>query len=331
MNDKQTNRLTAKKANMKFMDDNSTVYAGNTKMIGLVTAIKGNITTIETQAAIQSQNTTGATDTQNTKWRLAAKDATHVSTGLKGYFLDIDDETQYKLVDYTFTDFFNVKKAKALSRMTTVHDIADGITIGLLADFHIVASDITDLASSMAAFSAAEPVKRNMVEVTSGATKLIAQTFTIMDTKYKKLDLLVDGMKETHPEFVTGYHMTNKIIDLGKGHKTASLQMAINSIETIFYNQFEVGYYFTVRNNSDVDIWIGLSSAKNQAPETDLIKVLAKSELVVKLPKSALGFTTRYFCVMNQSKIYTANVVVIMSKTASASGTGEVELSGIPK
>lgn len=331
MYDRQTNTLTMGKTNMKFMDDNSTVYAGNNKMIGLVTDIKGCITIIEAQAAIQSHNTTGATISQNMFWEAAAKDATHVSTGLKGYFLDINNPTQYELIDYTKTDFLRGKKATALAKMTTVHDIAAGLTIGLLADFNIVATDITSLATSMQAFSDAEPVKRNMVEVTSGATKIIAQQFAIMRLKYKKLDLLVNGMKDAHPEFAAGYFMTRKIIDLGKGHKTADLQMAINSIETIFYNQFEVGYYFTVRNNSDVDIWIGLSSAKNQAPETELIRVLAKTELIVSLPKSALGFTTRYFCVMNQSKIYTANVVVLMSKTASASGTGQVELSGIPK
>lgn len=331
MNTKQADDQAMSKATMKYMDDNSTVYTGNTKITGLVADIKVCNTTIDDQAAIQSQNTTGATITQNIKWEDAAEKSAKLSTGLKAYFIDIDDQTHYKLVDYTVSDFLRGKKVAALARMNTVHDIAAGITIGLLADFGIVASDVTDAATAITLFNNAEPVKRNMVEVTSTATKIIAEQVKIRRTKFKKLDLLVNVMSDSHPDFVTGYHTVRKKIDVGKGHKTEIVEMTTNSIRTIFYNKFEVGYSFLVRNNSDVEILVGLSSGKNLAPETDLIKVEAQTELVVKLPKSARGFTSRYFSIVNQSKIYKAHVVVIMSKSASTSGAGEVELSGIPK
>ena len=341
MTDNQTNYLTMGKTTMSFMDNFSTLWNTNAIIFGLVTNIKGSIASIEAKAIIQDLNSTGATDTQKTLWEDAAQKALHLCTGLKGYYLINNDETMYKEVDFTISDFLKCKKADALTRMNTVHNTAAGIPIATLAPYSIIASDITDLTTAIAKFDASETVKRNMVSDAKDATTDIAEYFAAMRIDFKKLDLMVDTMNVAQPEFCRTYHYNREIIDLGKGHVTAEMNLQPQEVETAFGNKFKAGYSFTVRNHSNGEVFAGLTTMENPppippippipTPEYPLVIIPGNSEMVLDIPSDAVGISNHYLGIYNPNEFDDAHVTLIMAKGKSQSNAPHSELSGAVK
>jgi len=331
MTEEQINYTGMSKTNMAYMMLKILIWTLNLKITARVNAIRDFITDIDNYSEVQEMSTTGATKDQNVLWFLAADDAIHICTGLKGYYFDEGDNTNFEAVKYSFWDFMKCKKSVALDRMKLIHTKASLITITDLKDYSIVASDLTNFSAAIAAFEDAQPIKRIMVADKKVATAKIAEDIAGIMNEYISLDFLVDAMKRDQPAFNEGYHATRTIYDLGSGHDTVELNVGPEMCATAFENRFEAGYSFLVRNHADVGILAGLTSAANGKPESTPVAIAAKSAAVLVIPKEAIGMLTRFLSIQNESKLYSAKVTIIMSKEVSQSDAQKIIMTGIPK
>jgi len=331
MTEDQINYTGMSKTNMAYMALKILIWTLNDKITARVNAILDFLTDIDNYSEIQEMDTTGATKDQNVLWFVAGDDAYHICNGLKGYYFDEGDNTNFEAVKYSFWDFMKCKKAVALDRMKLIHSKVSLITIGDLKDYSIVASDVTNLGTAIADFEAAQPKKRILVADKKVATAKIAEDIAGIMKEYISLDFLVDGMKRAQPAFTEGYHSTRTIYDLGTGHDTVELNVGPEMCATAFENRFEAGFSFLVRNYADVGILAGLSSSANGKPESTPVEIAAKSEAVLVVPKEAIGMLTRFLSIQNESKLYSARVTIIMSHEVSTSDAMKIILTGIPK
>jgi len=331
MTEEQTNYVGMSKTNMAYMTLKILIWTLNLKITARVNAIKAYITDIENNSEIQEADTSGATKDQNNLWFIAGDLAFHICTGLKAYYIDENDTVNFTEVNYNFWDFMKCKKLKALDRMKLILTKASEITIGDLVDYQIVAADLTKLHTAIADFEASQPVKRIMVANRALATAKIAEDVKGIMKEYVSLDLLIDAMKRTQPDFVKGYHDTRMIYDLGHGHNTAELNVGPEMCATAFENKFEAGYSFLIRNHADVGILVGLGLIANGKPESTPVTIPAKTDVVLVVPKEAIGMLTRFLSIQNPSKLYSANVTIIMSEGESESKAEKIVLTGIPK
>ena len=331
MTEDQINYVGMSKTNMAYMVLKISFWTANLKITARVNAIKAFLLDLENNAEVQEMDTSGATKDQNILWFLAANLAYQIDIGLKAYYIDEEDNVNFTAVNYNFWDFMKCKKLTALDRMKLIHSKVSLIDIEDLEDYQIVAADVTNLNSAIAAFEAAQPVKRIMVADKKAATAKIAEDIKGIQKEYVSLDLLIEAMKRTQPEFVKGYHDTRMIYDLGHGYNTAELNVGPEMCATAFENKFEAGYSFLIRNHGDVGILVGLGLIANGKPETTPVTVPAKSEIVLVVPKEAIGMLTRFLSIQNPSKLYVAAVTIIMSKEVSQSDAEKVVITGIPK
>jgi len=331
MTEDQINYVGMSKTNIAYMVLKISFWTSNLKITSRVNAIKAYLTDIENNAEVQEMDTTGATDDQNFLWFVAADQAFHIITGLKAYYIDEKDTVSFKEINYSFWELMKCKKLTALDRMRLIHKKVSLIDINDLEDYQIVATDVTKLNSDTLAFEAAQPIKRIMVADKKVATAKIAEDIAGIQTEYVSLDLLVEAMKRAQPAFVKGYKDTRIVYDLGHGHDTAELSVGPEMCATAFENKFEAGYSFLIRNHADVGILVGLGLIANGKPETTPVAVPAKSEIVLVVPKEAIGMLTRFLSIQNPSKLYVATVTIIMSKDVSKSDAEKVVITGIPK
>jgi len=318
--------------NTTYMITNNTVWNSNSTISGYMTTITTEKTAWDAEAQIQDLDTTGATDAQTSKRIAAALETVHVIKGLKGYYLSINDDTNYKFINHSISKLLRCSKTEALTKMRNVHDNAAAINpISLLDNFYVTNADLISQNNAISAFATSQNAKQTVKDVSVLATARLKQHVKVIKATYKKLDPIIAAMAAVEKVFAEGYVQSRIIYKMGKGHGTASLTIEPLKNKTLFANKFEAGYSFTIRNNSNYPIQVGLSKTENGTIDTTPITIPGKSELVIVIPKDAIDMLTRYLCIQNISNMDNAKVTVIMSKGKSQSKASQVEVSGIPK
>ena len=319
---------TMGKTNLSFMDLHHLIWGTNNTIMGHYNYIKAEFAEVDAEEAVQRDATTGATAEQNADWMDAADQTTHVCSGIKGYYLNIDDHINYDQVDFSHWNFIKCSKDEALVKMNTVLTHAAAITITLLADYYVTAGEITGLGTAIQKFSDSTPVKKIMTDDVKTATSNIPVHFANIRKRYKKLDPIIEAMKATQADFAKGYKFSREIVNVGKGHKTVELHMMPLQTETAFYNQFEAGDSFVIINPNKQAITVGFATKEHGAPETDTATVPGLSRLVVRISEKAGVLAARYLSVVNTAPLDDAHVTILLAHGVSQSKAGQVELIG---
>jgi len=245
--------------------------------------------------------------------------------------MDLNDETNFKEINFTLSSFKAGTKGQILTRMKRVHDRAAGIPIATLNDYGLEATDITSLNTAIVSYEKATGVKKSMTDASGNAGKQIKSNLTEMSKSFKKLDYLVFPLSLTNSSFVNQYRLAREVINRGKGHRTNHLSITGGTSVTSFGDHLEPGDSITITNYSDDIVKAGLATAENTAPVTDEIIIDRKGKLVLNIPKDAVLFVVKYFSVLNPNRNIEAKVTIMLSKRASRSKAAKVIITGIPK
>ena len=299
------------------------IWSGNTKISAIVTIINDTMVNIAGLGGIQMDSTKGATKSEHDLWIIAANLAEHVCYGLKSYYEDQNDMTQYEFINYTISDFLYGQKTEVKTRMEKVHDTAAGIPILALADFNIVAQDITDLNDGIKDFSDSQPVRGVIKANTKAATTQLPPLFTILRKNYKKLDNLIGTFKKTQVNFFEAYTNARNIINLGKVQVAEELDLMPKEYQAIFGKKLKVGYWITVRNHSQFPGVIYLTDNPENLAVQNEVTVKGEQDMKLEIPKDFKGIFGHWVMVFNPNELDNIQITVILSKTKSQSDADE--------
>jgi len=331
MNNKQEDRATMGRTTLKLMNENSALWSGVPKIVLIVGDVKSNLINIGAYRMIQETDSRGATKQQEILKNAAAEDSTAVASILKTYFLDQHDETNFKEINFTLSSFNTGTKGQKITKMNRVLNTANGIGVTALSDYGLDPATLPTLKTEILAYELAQGVKKSMTDAASDAGKQIAFNLSEMSKNFKKLDYLVFPIGLTNKSFLNQYRSAREVINRGKGHRTAELEILGGTAVTSFGDNLEPGDAIVVTNYSEDFVNVGLATTENAAPVTKDIKVGPKGKLIVNIPKDAVLTLAKFFSVSNPNANITAKVTIILSKGPSKAKAGQVELGGIPK
>jgi hypothetical protein len=330
MRDSQLNYLNMAKTAMGVMDLNSSIWSGNVKISGKVTIIKGLIVDIEALEGIQSDSGKGATISEHIAWENAAGKSEHVCFGLKAYYDDINDQTEFGMVNFTISDFLYGQRNECLDRMKKVYQHASAVDPDTIKDFNVLAQDLVDMNNAITDFENSIPVRNVIRTGTAAATKELPDLFTAMRKEFKSLDLMVGSLKATQLAFFDAYTKARVIIDLGKSQTTVELRMVPLEYKAVFGNKFEIGNWFTVRNHADFPITLYLTDTPDILDIKNEVILDGQSDVKLEVPNDFKNVFAHWLVVYNPRTLDDAHVTIFLSKGKSRSSANEIINTGTP-
>ena len=331
MTDNMFNKLNMSDATMYMLHtpENSPIWSGNLKVSAKVTAILTNVAEIRTTAGIQDESGVGLTENKDFLWSVAVKSTDKVVVSLKPYFKDINDTNSYKKVNHPPSYFQLTKEEKAVSRMQSIHDIAAGIDIAELADFNLVSGDITGLQTAITNFTNAIPQNRALKATTSHATGKLTHLFSKLSAQYKDLDDFMGIYKFSQGDFYRTYKNARKIIDLGKSHKTAHIDLMPMQFTAVLGQKFEAGDTFVIRNYSPVAVHAFITDTPEVLPALEIgIVINANSEIKLSVPEDFGGIFAHWLLFYNHNQLDDAEISVLLAHGESSSSAPSPENFG---
>ena len=324
MTDRQENYQNMSVAVTGIMDKNNNLWNTNPLISAIVGLIKGSITSINNAAGIQQQSTTGATKSEHSLWVTAANLTEHICFGLKAYYLNNNDLVNFDIVNFTISDFTGCTKLTAVKRMQLIHDIAAAFTITTLANYNIVATEISGLQIAITNFSASQPLHTIMKAGNKTATSNLTPLFKTQKHQMKLLDMYIGTMKSGHADFFSTYKNARKIINLGKKQMAKELHLMPKHFEAVFGKKFAEGDTFTVRNHSAVEMEVFLTDNITVLPTTNGVKIPSDTDLKLEISKDFGGVFGHYLVVYNPNTMDDVQVTVILAHGKSHSSAEEL-------
>jgi hypothetical protein len=319
MNDNQFNTLNMAKTAMGVMDENHGIWTGKIKIEARVTNIKGLIIQVETLEGIQSDSGKGATISEHIAWEKAAGISEHVCFGLKAYYDDIDDQTQFGMVNFTMSDFLYGQRNDVLDKMKKVYSHALLVDADTIKDFNVLAADLVDMDNAIKDFDNSIPVRNVIRSGTAAATKELPDVFTALRKQFKSLDLLIGSLKATQGAFFDAYTKARVIIDLGKSQLAEELHLVPTEYKAVFGNKFKIGHWFTVRNHGDFPIIAYLTDTPDTLVVKNEVVIEGQNEVKLEVPIDFKNEFAHWLMVYNERTLDDAHVTIILAHGKSQS------------
>jgi len=328
MRDGQFNYLSMRDVVKAYMDKNSGIWSGKLKIVAAVGNIDDTVAKILVVAGIQSTSAKGATKSEKELGQIAALKTEHVDSGLKSYYDDLNDKTNFEIIDFTISDFLYGRKKEVIERMRKVWGKADGLDDDALEDFEVTDLQIDELKTTIDDFETAVPVRDSIVATTSAATDELPGLFTLLRKYFKTLDLLIANLKVSQPTFFDGYRNARGIKDLGKTQQTEEITLVAQQYRAYFGKKLKIGYWLTVRNHSDYPATLYLTDNKDVLAVLNEVIVGAHSDLKLEIPEDFNSVFGHYLMVYNGNKLDDIMLTIILSKGKSQSKADELITKG---
>jgi len=324
MTDRQLNNLSMIAVVKAFMALNILKWTNKPKIVAVMAKIDEAEADILEAAGIQSNSAKGATISEKDLGLIAASKTEHVDNGLKAYYDELKDSTNFGLINFTISDFLYGRKKEIIVRMRKVWAQADGLDAGELDDFEVTDLEISGLKTIIDSYEEAVPGHDVIVATTSAATEELPGLFKILRGFVRTLDLLMGTQKASQLTFYDGYLNARGIKDLGKTIQAEELTLVGQQFKAIFGNKIEIGYWITVRNHSDYPATVYLTDKKDVLEVLNEVIVGAHSDLKLELPEDFNDVMGHYVMVYNGNKQDDVSVTIILSKGKSQSSAEEV-------
>ena len=315
----QIDYLSMANASLGILHENESIWTGNTVFSGQITVIEEDLATIETLSGTQATSAKGATISEHVAWQKAAVTTEHVDSGLKAYYMHGDDMVNFEIINFTNSDLEYGKMSVVLERMKKVLEVAGSIPIANLANFNIVAADLTNLGTDIETFEKSIPKHTEMVSVSSTATVQLTDAFTVLRKDFMKMDLLVETFKSTKPTFVENYFQARNILDYGKTHVTAEVDLLPKEFKALFDGKLKIGYWMTVRNHSDFGALIYLTDKTDTLEIANEVNIPAQGEYKLAIPGDFKNVFKHWLMVYNPNTLDKVKLTIILSKNKSKS------------
>lgn len=222
MTQEQDNITTMFQTAVQFLDDHSAVWSGTPAFADAVTRAKAGIEDIDTATDKQQMPTTGITGDKRT-----------LRDDLEAKTLEIADQLSALAAKNNDSNLgAQVEMSKSsLDKMddTTLELTAERVVglandnIAALADFDVLAADVTALDAARVAFAGAKTAPRTATGERKAQTEgLPAKIGTVRSIFRNEIDKMVTKKKKSDLDFYNGYFAARVIVNRAATHKSAS-------------------------------------------------------------------------------------------------------------
>lgn len=222
MNDSQENRRSMALTVGQVMTDNNALWSASAGATTIMTSFTNTLKQIDTNAVIQSGNTTQTTAAKAEARTMLTDAAMKVTKGGTAYANVSGNTVLAGQFDYEVSDITGSRDTVVLDITQIILDAANANAAGL-ADYGVDAADITLLDTTRSTYEGMIAAPSNAINTRATATDTLQSLFkTLMDILTNQLDAYMATLKDSEPEFYSKYTESRKIIDLGKGKSTDS-------------------------------------------------------------------------------------------------------------
>lgn len=216
MKNENSNRVNMINANITFCDANSTATSGIPAFAIALAAVKAKMLLINSYNQIGKGTTKGVTlDTKGLRKNMTDL-ALKCANATLAFANSTSNNTLAALVNFSETKLNALKKEDVDDVCQGIHDATNANSAGAL-NFGIVATDITDLQSSIDLYRVASQNPRQAIISKSQAKKQVENMVreVIDDLLLAQMDKMVNTLKPSNKTFWDGYRQSREILDLG--------------------------------------------------------------------------------------------------------------------
>ena len=174
------------------------------------------VSEIQSTRNIQIGDISGFTVEKAVKKAEMITDTLKVSKGVVAFALATNNPGLKEQVDYSKTDLEGARDELVAGMCQIVHDRAND-NILALADYNIVAADLTALQTSIGDYGLVSQLPSQKGDIRQAATALIPVQISEAKGILKIMDAIVETLKDSQPEFYSEYFNSREIYDLGGG------------------------------------------------------------------------------------------------------------------
>lgn len=138
-----------------------------------------------------------------------------IASRLMAMSLNTNNAALQALIDYTKTDLVKSTDSNLISICQVIRDNANTKATTLLAPYGVTPAMVATLQTTINSFSAAIPKARIDTTGSAEITRQLIQHFNDLRITWKKIDILVEIVRLSHPAFYGEYKKLRRIITRG--------------------------------------------------------------------------------------------------------------------
>jgi len=215
MTDGQENKLSMALAVQTVVNNNNSVWNGLPAYVtafGDLETVIGNIQSIRVN---QEKDTKGVTKDKGSVEGDLIEKALEVKAAVSAYATDNNNNTLKEKVNYSPSALKQARDTILRDICQLIHDETNAVISGL-ADYGIVAADLTELQTLIDAYNDVIAAPREAITNRSTATRELKNLIGQMDVILNdRMDMLMETFKKDHPKFHTQYTNARIIVNLG--------------------------------------------------------------------------------------------------------------------
>ncbi|MFM2224494.1 MAG: hypothetical protein RJA07_696 [Bacteroidota bacterium] len=203
---------------LKVIDDNAAITAANVPFTTQVTAAKGKVTIIQSNAALEAQLIIGIAMDKTTAKKDLCHQSADVADLIKAYATAIANNTLYQSVNFSYSNLYRIKDTQLTNTCQNIINIANANTAAL-TPYGVTAALISGISTAITTYNAAVPKPRNAQALRktyrANIKTAIKQASDIFNNQ---LDNIIPVFKAAHPDFVSTYLNARLIVDNSHTH-----------------------------------------------------------------------------------------------------------------
>jgi hypothetical protein len=262
MTKRQENKKTMYQNVDTLLDTNAAKIAGIVALVTKAATLKTKISGITAKDQERSQALSGkAQDKYDAEEKLIAQ-TLFVSGGLYSYGVDHNDNNAKETGKISESELYKIRDTEVIVKANAVHDVANGL-IASLDDYGIDAAVLLKLKNDITDFNNKLGARESATAERGGAIDSLKTLFKETDDLLKTMDVLVDQLKNTEPQFVYEYYLARVIRNLGEIQNTWTGTAAGNTVKNIMNNAGNYAQIWELTNTGSVDLQIGRGTDSN--------------------------------------------------------------------
>lgn len=219
MNKGNENRMSMFYALLLVLEKHVTAWTGLVPFKNAHDEFKSNVGSLEGATQTQESSLKGVALDKRFKKEAMVKKTLEISQVLFAYAVDEGDLVLKAKVDYSRSDYMQVRDAVVAQTCQNIHSLASPL-IASLAAYGLDAADLTEEQAAIDAYTATVGSPRAALTVRKGATAeinaLVKDSMKILNNR---MDKLMPEYEASHPAFFQEYFDARMIVDSGSSEK----------------------------------------------------------------------------------------------------------------
>lgn len=209
------------KAVQSFCTSNETVWDSIPAFVAVYGQFNAKVAVLDQLIETQNRSTLGVKDVKDQEREQTAGLAHKIASALRVLAKETGNKSLLAHLHFRESDLYYGSSATTVQCLNRVKDAAVQYAATLIADFGIAQTQIDDLVQRVDQMQVTFGSTRNAIINRGKATGLIRERIAeIDDLLRRELDLLVEFIKNDHPDFALGYKLAREVVDIhGKKHK----------------------------------------------------------------------------------------------------------------